>query len=193
MRAALERMVERVMGRLYLWWEWLTLPLVDWQAKYRLDGRWEVKVEDLWVGAFWRVDDMGRAHLWLTLPPAGLPCLPLHLSWDTGKTREPRWTYIINQNDTIMDRRLMPLGDIVSAVREGSMEVVAGEPPLTVLGAKSVPADAAWDGGMGHLTAVVKVHDGNPPKPGGYDVEGWDSWEDVADYADRLLHPEVTL
>jgi hypothetical protein len=144
MRAALERMVERVMGRLYLWWEWLTLPLVDWQAKYRLDGRWEVKVEDLWVGAFWRVDDMGRAHLWLTLPPAGLPCL-------------------------------------------------AGEPPLTVLGAKSVPADAAWDGGMGHLTAVVKVHDGNPPKPGGYDVEGWDSWEDVADYADRLLHPEVTL
>jgi hypothetical protein len=117
------------------------------------------------------------------------------LSWDTAKVREPRWTYIINQRDAIMDRRLMPLGDIARAVREGGLEVVLGEPPLTVLGAKSVAEDKAWGVGTGHLTAVVKVHDPAllplpAPDP---DLEGWDSWEDVADYADRLIYPEVTL
>ena len=36
--------------------------------------RLEFKVEDLWIGAFWRRDDVGL-DIWVCL----LPCLPLHI------------------------------------------------------------------------------------------------------------------
>lgn len=47
--------------------------------------RLEVKLEDLWVGAYWHTDPplwrgsaTVRRHIWICL----LPCLPLHISWD---------------------------------------------------------------------------------------------------------------
>lgn len=36
----------------------------------------EFKLEDLWIGAFWRQDG-NCIDLWICL----LPCLPLHVSW----------------------------------------------------------------------------------------------------------------
>lgn len=38
----------------------------------------EFKLEDLWIGAFFRANQSDRRwHLWICL----LPCLPLHLTW----------------------------------------------------------------------------------------------------------------
>lgn len=44
----------------------------------------EFKLEDAWVGAFWK-EKRGIMHLWICL----LPCLPLHVQWDRHpKTRD---------------------------------------------------------------------------------------------------------
>lgn len=40
----------------------------------RIRWRLEFKVEDLWVGAFWRIGERGDSELWICV----LPCLPLH-------------------------------------------------------------------------------------------------------------------
>lgn len=40
------------------------------------NAQFEWKLEDLWVGAFWKRTG-GTIDLWLCL----IPCVPLHVSW----------------------------------------------------------------------------------------------------------------
>ena len=43
---------------------------------------WEYKLQDQWIGWFWKKSTTGqRVDLWVILPPFGLPCLPIHISW----------------------------------------------------------------------------------------------------------------
>jgi len=38
----------------------------------------EFKLEDLWVGAYWRYDEPYKLHhLWVCL----IPCVPIHITW----------------------------------------------------------------------------------------------------------------
>lgn len=50
----------------------------------RVDVALEWKLQDLWIGAFWRTTEFG-GDLWVCL----LPCLPLHLSWSDAHARLP--------------------------------------------------------------------------------------------------------
>ncbi len=39
----------------------------------------EFKLEDLWIGAYWRKDIVYKLyHLWICI----IPCFPIHLTWD---------------------------------------------------------------------------------------------------------------
>lgn len=51
-------------------------------GRYGAHAQFEWKLEDMWVGAFWR--QIGTSYdLWICL----VPCLPLHISWWTLKDR----------------------------------------------------------------------------------------------------------
>ena len=151
-----------------------------WWESLRAEVRWERKVEDLWVGAFWRVDGAGRAHVWIIIPPFGLPCFPLHFSWDTLKVREPKWMYLVDQHLTIIDRRVMPLNAINQTARERRIEV-RGE-SFQVLGVTlPPPGRGGQSGGGGGLTGgAIRIYnpdkDEDKPPP-----EGWLDWEDFWD------------
>lgn len=41
----------------------------------KLHARFEFKIEDMWLGLFWRVTDK-KIDVWICL----LPCLPLHIT-----------------------------------------------------------------------------------------------------------------
>ena len=43
---------------------------IEWHAAF------EWKLEDLWIGAFWKRTG-GSVDLWICF----VPCLPLHISW----------------------------------------------------------------------------------------------------------------
>ena len=39
----------------------------------------EFKIEDFWIGAYWRYDASYRmCHLWVCL----IPCVPIHITWE---------------------------------------------------------------------------------------------------------------
>lgn len=39
----------------------------------------EFKLEDLWIGAYWKKDiSYGMWHSWICL----VPCIPLHITWN---------------------------------------------------------------------------------------------------------------
>jgi len=39
----------------------------------------EFKLEDMWIGAYWRHDIVyGLRHLWICL----IPCIPIHITWE---------------------------------------------------------------------------------------------------------------
>ncbi len=42
----------------------------------------EFKLQDMWVGAYWRYDTAYQlTHLWICI----LPCLPIHITWEKGE------------------------------------------------------------------------------------------------------------
>jgi hypothetical protein len=58
----------------------------NWTAKF------ERKLEDLWIGAFWKRDGLNlTTHLWVCI----IPCFPLHVTW--WKFRCPRCEAIVSR------------------------------------------------------------------------------------------------
>lgn len=56
--------------------------------KRGIKARFEFKLPDLWIGAFWKREQAwsrypwDRIHLWVCV----VPCFPFHISWDTMPT-----------------------------------------------------------------------------------------------------------
>lgn len=72
----------------------------QWISTHRMQRRWyvrfEVKVRDLWIGAYWKREHndaryADRFDCWICF----LPCLPLHISWTQIKPEGwygyPKW------------------------------------------------------------------------------------------------------
>lgn len=53
-------------------------------GRFTMHWQFEWKVEDCWIGAFWRVEGT-CTDLWICL----VPCIPLHVSWWPTKERDP--------------------------------------------------------------------------------------------------------
>jgi hypothetical protein len=147
--------------------------MARWRRKYRLEIVWERKLADAWVGVYPRIDDLGRVHLWLILPPLGLPCLPLHLSWNSPKrSSDLRWVYVVDQGGAVMQVVAMPLRVVEEAERLGALEVAGVTYQVT--GVTVQPWD---DESTALLVARIKVHnpdlEANPPP-----ADGWTDWDD---------------
>lgn len=48
-----------------------------WKYKV-LSIKFEFKIQDCWIGVFWKQDNQGINHAWLCV----LPCIPLHIQWE---------------------------------------------------------------------------------------------------------------
>ena len=46
---------------------------------YNMKISLEFKLEDLWIGAYWRYDGVYMLqHLWICF----IPCFPIHITWE---------------------------------------------------------------------------------------------------------------
>ena len=61
-----------------------------WRARHGLAARFEIKLEDLWIGVFLETKvyrKVKTVHVWICF----LPCFPLHVSWKAcSKTNDAR-------------------------------------------------------------------------------------------------------
>lgn len=111
------------------------------RLQHHLDLNLTVRLEwqprDLWLGAYWeRRGD--RTHLWLVLPPFGLPCLPIHASWDNIKVEEPVMVHVFNQEYVLLWRTQLLRGSaqfkdmtrvgVLRVPDVGSMHVLTVQP-----------------------------------------------------------------
>ncbi len=57
-----------------------TISIIDrhLEKSQEMKAKLEFKLQDLWIGAFWKRDHTNSIqHLWICL----VPCLPLHIQW----------------------------------------------------------------------------------------------------------------
>lgn len=63
-----------------------------------MTARFEFKLEDFWIGVFWRHGEL-NSHVWICL----IPCFPLHLEW--RRERCPNCGAVVKRLGTASDGR----------------------------------------------------------------------------------------